>query len=373
MRLLIAVLLSVSPLAHGEFFAVPGAARLEGVGLIYGAAAGAKNLAGERLDLMAGVSGGEVEAQGLAVADVPIGLPFAGLTLGFVNLSQARFNTAYARGLETAPLFRQEVSGQFLGGGLEFRLLEERLKFGLGLVQSEIRLDDYYVGDERVIRPNKSGYHPVKTSSNYLNVSYKQELFYATLAAVTATGRTGQSDTLTATYTLGGEWPALSRVTLAGRARWSDAYVTKQEKRYLDEASVRSALNTGCAAAGDATEQARCQTLENSLASYVARNNLNGTAAPAGGSTGVKAFDEMSLRAGHTRVVSLEARYQAFRWLELAPTFDWGWSHDDGGKVFDKAVHSYGAALRSKIKDITARLAYAQTHDQSAWFLTFER
>jgi len=362
-----------------EFFAVPGGARLEGAGAIYGAAAGAKSLVGERMTLLAGATFGAVEAQGALLTDIPVGLERAGLLLGFANLSRARFNTAYARGFERAPVFEQEISGQMMGGGLEFKALSERLKFTVGLVQSTLNLDDYYAGGSKVERPNKAGYHAIETSSYFLNAKFNSEPdetksgWHAGLSAATADGRLAQSDTLTASYSAGGRFALAPRWIVAGRLGWSDAYVTRQEKRYLTAAQTQAALNTGCGTIADAAEQAKCQALENSLSGYIAENNLHGTAAPLGGSGGVQAFDELSLRSAHTRLLALELRVGLLPWLEAVPAYQLGWSADRTDDLYERSVHSYGAGLRVKVKDVAARLAYGQTHDQSAWFLTLER
>lgn len=378
-RIGLLLLMLFTSLARGEWFAAPGGARLEGVGAIYGAGAGARGLMGERLSLIGGAAFGAVEAQGLLVSDVPVGLDRVGLMAGFANLSRARFNTAYARGLNSAPVFEQEIAGQAFGGGLEWRP-NGRWNLALGLLQSTVTLEDYYFAGSRVERPNKGGYHDIETSSYFFNSKFAsdngdetQSGWNVGLVAVTADGRLAQSDTLTATYSLGGRWAVHSRVALVAQARWSDAYVTRQEKRYLTSAQTQTALNTNCASITDAESQAQCQALENSLAHYIAENNLHGTAAPLGGSGGVQAYDEFSLRAAHTRLLALETRVQLRPWLQLVPSYQIGWAADSTGDLFERSVHAYGAGLRVKVKSVAARLAYAQTHDQAAWFLTLER
>ncbi len=351
--------------ARAELFGVPAGLRLEGIGPLYGAVAGANNLVAERTNLLAGAAFGSVEAQGALVRDVPMGLPKGGLTFGFANLTQARFNTSYVRGLESGTVFEQEISGHLYGGGLEYHLLEN-LKLELGIVRSSVQLDDYYLNGQKIIRPNKNGFHTVKTDSHVMQIYFHQIPVGGGISLVSASGRSGQSDTLTATYSLNGQFAMLEKVTLHPRLRWSDAYISKQEKQYLDENRVRSALNTGCTTAD-------CLTLENSLAGYIARNNLHGTAVPLGGSQGVRAFDEFSLKAAHTRLVALELRWEILHWLQLAPSYELGWGRDQTKDLYEKSVQSYGLGLRAKVKDFALRLATAQTHDQSAWFLTLER
>lgn len=377
--LTLVLLMGSSLQAKAEYFILPAAIRLEGVGGIYGAAAGAKRLIGKRVNLIGGASFGEVEAQGILVSDIPFGFENVGLMLGFANISRARFNTTYARGLDSAPVFEQEISGQFFGGGPELRFLDERFKLSLGLVISTINLDDYYIGDAKIERPNKSSYHAIKTSSYFFTTKYDSEPddikngWNVGLSALTANGRVAQSDTLTTTYSLSGRLVFTPRWALVGSARWSDAYITRQEKKYLSSAETKAALNTNCSTIIDANEQAKCQSLEDSLANYIAANNMYGTAAPLGGSNGVQAFDEFSLRAAHTRLLALELRFQIASWLQAVPVYQMGWSADNSQSLYDRSVHSYGGGLRFKIKTLAARLAYAQTHDQSAWFLTIER
>ncbi len=357
--------LFLPPALHAEYFALPAAVRLEGVGPVYGVAAGANNLSGERVSLIAGAAFGAAQAQGALIRDVPMGLAKGGLSFGFANLSSARFNTSYVRGLESSTVFEQEISGQIFGAGAEYKLSSD-LKLELGLVQSTVRLDNYYLDGERVIRPITNGYHPVKTNSKILQLKYDTTPIGAGAALATAEGRTGQSDTLTATYSLNGQIPLADKLSFHSRLRWSDAYITKQQKKYLTAAEVRGALNTGCTTV-------QCQTLEDSLAAYIARNNLHGTAVPLGGNQGVRAFDEFSLRAAHTRLVAFELRLDLLPWLQFVPSYELGWSRDQTKDLYEKSVQSYGVGLRGKVKDLAVRLAMAQTHDQSAWFLTLER
>ncbi|MGE4133742.1 MAG: hypothetical protein AB7F86_19045 [Bdellovibrionales bacterium] len=360
--------------ADSEYFLLPAAARLEGVGAIYGLAAGAPYVVG-------GASFGQVEAQGLMIHNIPVISNRFRVRAGFGNLSKARFNTNYGRGFTNGSPFEQEVSGQAYGIGLQSLWLKERLIFEVGMVQSEVNLDKYYLSGVEVVRPNKSNYHPVKTDSKSVSVKWdsKPERTFSDaalnlgLSAVTAEGRAGQSDQLLLSYDAELQIPVVDFLSLHPSFRWSDALITKKASRYADPASVTSALGTNCTSLTDAEERSRCQTLENELAAYIAASNSHGTALPAGGSGGVRSFDELSLRAAHTRVASLEARVRIHEHVQLVPSYDLGWSADKESEVFDRAVQAYGVALRAPFSKFALRLAYAQSNEQSAWYFLFER
>lgn len=378
--LIAVVIFSVESLA-AEYFLLPAAVRLEGVGGIFGVAAGAEKIFSERTKVTAGASFGEVQSAGFLVSDVPLGVENFGLNLAFASVQKARFQTSYARGLEQTEVFEQEVSATAYGATLDWLLLDKTLKLSAGMVVSEISLDDFYADGQRITRPNTSGYHPIETASKILSADWDRSSedgrhgIKLGVGVATAEGRIGQSDLLVTNWRGSFYVPVAEPVTLAFHARWSDAYVTKKESRYTDAANARAALGTRCSAIVDAVERARCDRLENSVAEYIAQSNSHGTAAPIGGSNGLRAYDELSVRAAHTRLFSTELRWTFMQIgpvsLAATPFYDLGWSADQSGKVFDKGADSYGAGLRATYKAIPFRLAYAESQSQSAWFFTF--
>jgi len=362
-----------------EYFILPAASRLEGVGGIYGLAAGADKIFSERTKVIAGASAGQVQAEGLGLLDLPLGMAGLGFNLGFASVQKARFQTSYSRGLTQSDSIEQEISATAYGATIDWLTLNKMLKLSAGLVLSEVHLDDFYIDGERITRPNKAGYHSVKTSSKILALDWdgsgveNRQGFDLGVGLTTAEGRIGQSDLLMTNWRGSFYVPLFESLTLAFNARWSDSAVTKKESRYLDAASAKAALSTGCASIANATEQARCQQLEDSIADYVARSNSAGTAAPIGGSNGLRAYNELSVRAAHTRLASLELRWILARIksvdLALTPFYDLGWSSDSNGDVFKTAADSYGIGLRATYKSLPLRLAYAQGKAESAWFL----
>lgn len=362
-----------------EYFLLPAAVRLEGVGGIYGIAAGAEKIFGERTKVTAGASFGGVSGAGILLSDVPLGVENLGLNLAFANVQKARFKTSYSRGLSQVDVFEQEVSASVYGATFDWLLFDKKFKLSAGMVLSEINLDDFYLDDQRITRPNTSGYHPIKTTSKIFSADWDgskegRDGFKFGVGLATAEGRAGQSDLLVSNWRGSVYVPLAEPLTLAFHARWSDAYITKKATRYTDSASAKAALGTNCAAISDATEQARCERLENSIADYIAQSNSFGTAAPIGGSNGLRAYDELSVRAAHTRLFSTELRWTFTRIgavsMAITPFYDLGWSADEGARVFDKGADSYGAGLRATYKSIPFRLAFAESRAQSAWFFT---
>ncbi len=364
---------------------LPVGSRLEGVGGVYGVAAGAKKLTGESIDLMVGASFGEVESQGALVSHVPLGLSWLSLSGGYLNLSKANLDTQYVRGLQNGPTFRQELSGNMYGLALDASLIPDRLKLTLGYLKSEINLDDYSVHGRKVQRPNKAGYFPVETTSQNLKLSYSNLTdgdfdgigLKASAGLTTAAGRVGQSDTLTADFRLASYFKILPSLVFVQSNLWSDAHVTSENTKYKTSAQVAAALDTRCATLTDATERADCNELEGYLSEYIAQNNNKGLAVPIGGNQGVRSHDELSLRSAHTRLASFELRGDIGRYflkdastkLEVTPFYDLGWSDDRESAVFDRAVQAYGLGLRIVKNNMPIRLAYAQSKSESAWFL----
>lgn len=371
--------LSTPPAWASEYFILPAATRLEGVGGIYGLAAGADKIFSTRTKVIAGGSGGQVQAAGLALLDLPLGIDGLGLNLGFANVQKARLQTSYARGLGSGESVEQELSAQAYGATIDWFSLNKRLKLSAGLLLSEVHLDDFYDDGVRITRPNKAGYHPIKTSSKILALTWdgsgseNRQGYDLGVGLTTAEGRIGQSDLLLSDWHGSFYLPLLEALTLAVSARWSDSTILKKESRYLDAASAKAALATGCASIGNATEQVRCQRLEDSIADYVARSNSSGTAAPIGGNRGLRAYNELSIRAAHTRLASVELRWVLTRIkdvdLAFTPFYDLGWSADNYGDIFKTAADSYGVGLRATYKSLPLRLAYAQGKAESAWFL----
>ncbi len=363
-----------------EYFLLPAAIRLEGVGAVYGAAGGAEKIFSERTKIVAGASFGEVQGAGFLLSDIPLGAENLALNLAFADVQKAKFQTSYSRGLEQNNVFDQEISATAYGATFDWHLADRTVKINAGMILSTINLDDFYVDGERIQRPSTSGYHPIETTSKILSVDWdrvdneSQKGFKVGAGLATAEGRIGQSDLLVTNWRASFYLPLAEALGLAVHARWSDAHVTKKESRYTSAASAKAALGTNCAAIADATEQARCDYLENSIAEFVAQSNSSGTAAPIGGSNGLRAYDELSVKAAHTRLASAEMRWIFTRIgsvaLAVTPFYDFGWSSDDEGKVFDKGTDSYGVGLRATYKAIPLRLTYAESQDQSAWFFT---
>ena len=98
-----------------EYFLLPAAVRLEGVGGVYGIAAGAEKIFAERTKVTAGASFGEVQSAGFLVSDIPLVIENLGLNLVFASVQKARFQTSYARGLKQTDFFEQEVSATAYG------------------------------------------------------------------------------------------------------------------------------------------------------------------------------------------------------------------------------------------------------------------
>ncbi len=378
--LIFSLLIAAPPVGAAEYFVLPAAIRLEGTGGIYGAAAGAQKIWGDRAKVFAGASQGEVQSAGILLTDIPLGTDNLGLNLGFGNVSKARFQTSFSRGLDQANQFEQEISATGYIATIDWRLFSKTLKISGGLVISEIKLNDYFLDGQRIIRPNTKGYHPIKTTSQILSIDLDKSSEQATrgfkvgVGLATAEGRVGQSDMLVSNWRGSVYLPVSNSLTWASHARWSDSYLTKKASNYTSVGQVKSALATDCAIIVDAGEQNQCQLLEDSVANFVASSNENGTAAPIGGSNGLRAYDELSVRAGHSRILSTELRWRVAELdsvqVAITPFYDLGWSSDSSSNIFDRAIDSYGIGLRATYKEVPLRLAYAESKLNSAWFFT---
>lgn len=367
----LALLLISSSTFASEKFLYPVGGRLEGVGGFGGALLGLKSLRSERGAVVGGALFG-VTAQGLAAIDLPI-TSCLSISAGYLNLDRVRLATNYARGLNSGREFEQAMSGTVIGTVLHCNLAENRWRVSVGYLQSRLNLDDFYVDGRSIQRPSVAGYHAVTTQSKTLQILYKKDEFLTAKAEVTtAEGRFGQSDHLISNYSLTTRWPAWSRVTLINEMIWSDAYLLTHKPQFEDETSVRQALNTNCNSLSNPQQAQDCHDLENALASYIAANNARGTAAPAGGHQGVRAYHELSLRSRHTRVAKAEARVRVLPRLSVAPTFDLGWSSDHEENLYKRATTAYGAAIRYEISASAARLGYAQNDQESAWYLAID-
>ena len=373
-----------------SFFAFPAASSLHGVGVVYGVGAGVKNLYQSRINFVAGKSFGDVEAAGFLATNLPLGSKRWALNFGVADLESAEFDTSYSRHFEKGDFVRQKISGGGYFVSVDSFWLRRRLKANLMVGESTVKFEGFEHDDGTEIPLPNAALFDVVTSLVGLNfnwsdvdsTSYPTSGYRLALSTTLASGRTATSDTLLIKYKGVKYTPILRSLTWVLGFEGNDASVTKQAKNYLDETTVRDTLAADCESLSG-TERTRCNTLEGQLANYIARQNRYGTAAPFGGSQGLRSFRQFRFRSAHNAILSTEFRWslsESFRLpyfntkerhLVLVPFADIGYAHDTHSKLFKATRQSLGLSLRAHLGENVLRLTGADGEEGAALFFTF--
>lgn len=374
--------------SHAEesnYFGLPIFLKYEGVGGILGLAGGARNIAGPGSQLLAGGAFGAGTGGGIYLKSAPLSENFKlSAVLGYVR--ELHLATVYTRGYNHSEdlTYVQKLGGAGGGISLEQSSPDGLVKLNYGIAYSQVKLIDYQFDGETIERPNQANYHDVDTLALSLGAvldltkgdGLEKNGVQLALNATTASLRAGQSDTLTLTPSIVGYWPLREGLQLASYLRFSDAHVTRRQENYTDPTAVKNAFDTKCSTASSSAAAAECEKFETTLANYVAKNNEYGLAVPLGGSNGLRAFDEFSIRAAHTRLATFELRWDATpgllrnsaTTLQLAPFLDIGFAADDSSEIYRESRNSTGLSMRLLNKDSLLRLTTAWAPKEYAWF-----
>ena len=186
--------------AESDYFALPLVLRHEGLGGVYGLGAGIENILGKGSTLLVGGAGGEVQAAGVLLGEVPLSGDFIKMSAFAATASEATFQTDYGRALVQGETYEQQVSGSLIGVNCKFLFFDQTLITELGLSQSTLVLEDYFFEGELVQRPNTANYHDINTSQLSLQFHIDMSEGYGVaqsgvdikFGATNMVGRTGQ-------------------------------------------------------------------------------------------------------------------------------------------------------------------------------------
>lgn len=362
-----------------ENFILPAPLVLSGVGPIYGAVGGSRPWDDSSTRFLAGVSTGAAKAVGFGVMGIPLPNETGQIHLGFGKVESLTSLVDYSRGTTRGHEYTQEINGQAAAFTWQEKWAQENLSTQLGFVFSEIKIANFEFNQREVSRPNTSGYFPIRTTSLVASIKWDgrqpetQKGYVLEAGLTTLGGRTGQSDSIVFTESMAGYWPVREDLTLALGLSFSDSVVTKEQSRYTEKANVLQALDTRCGLQTDLEQRQICENLQNEVADNIVANNKVGTARPLGGSRGFRAAFEQRYRSAHTRILSLEARFNVRpTWwnLSVVPFTEYGASNDNPNEVYKTILSAWGAELRISPKDIPVRLGYAKSALEQSTYLT---
>ena len=379
---------SMADQSAGGPFALPVILRFEGVGVIYGGAAGYRKLPAVGGTGVIGAVSGDVKGFGLGISQIPLVTDKLLLSAGVARISDAHLLSKYSRGAEEGTSYNQRLGAQLAAVVAEL-LVSEHVRLSFGVINSTVNLKSYMTESGTAISLPGANLEAVKTLSVSAGAQHEVKEDLKTLAPgrkvglsiLTASGRSGQSDSLITNWQLSGSLPVSRQVSMAARARLSDAYVIRRQRRYETDEGVADALHADCESLADISERTNCSRLRSDLQHYIAQSNKNGTAAPLGGNTTLRGYSEGLFRAAHTVVVSIEPRWrvsqtfaipyfsQEKNGLELSPFYDVGWVADQEGELEKSRRSSYGAGLRLIINDLPIRFDVARG-ERMVWLLT---
>jgi hypothetical protein len=375
----------IKPIEHNRsFFVYPVGASLIGVGPIYGLAAGVNKLTGNDINIMLAKTYGNIDAFGLTVTGIPVIPQSLFIDVGFAKMEKGLFETDYTRGLNESDVYLQEIEAYGLKFELKY-LPTTWLVLRPGFAQAEAKIKGYKYEDKTVeigkLGDINTDYLFMETDFVFLDQTFRPNSgIKSTLGAMAETGRKGQSDQITLSYSVTGFLPIMNSLNLASTFFSSDATVIKRV--FSKRSDVADELDAGCADASGADDRERCEELESDLIDYIAASNQYGSAHSIGGSRYLRSFREGRFRGAHTRAFSTELRWtvsDAFGLtyfqdngsaLDFVPFYDYGWANDDHNKVFEEYKSSYGAAVRLYMNPLVLRLEYATGDEGGGLFLT---
>jgi len=370
-------------------FVLPGALHLEGVGTLYGAAAGIKDIDESDYNLYIGIAGGDANAFGLAVTDVA--LLNGRFSYIYAQADDAVKETQYQRGGDAGNVYEQDLSGNIHHFSLSHELPITNLTSTIAVSLSSVSQEGYADEDGNKIAINPSGLHDIDalsmsaelawdnlTSDNRTGLSGLETGSKLSASIKLDSGRTAQSDQGTFDYQvshhIGIGNTALASFYLNG----SHAFIVKQAKKYDSDAEVKNALDAQCTRLTDANEQIRCLQLEQDLTTYITASNNKGTAKAVGGSQGLRSYQESFFRGSNSIVEGMELQWQLPEFMQPGNTIALQWITfaegaqiaDDFSELSENSRYSIGTGLRAYIGDVPTRVEFAHGEDGNAFLLT---
>ncbi|OUS31915.1 hypothetical protein A9Q99_02140 [Gammaproteobacteria bacterium 45_16_T64] len=363
---------------------LPGAINLYGVGTLYGAAAGVKNISDKGVNGYVAVAGGDATAFGLALTDIA----FLGGKLSYLyaQADDATIETHYGRGTNVGNIYEQDLSGNVHRIALSHQLPNPQLTTELSFTRTSVSLDGYAIEDGNDIFINESGLGDIETTSVAAGITWDNRTGPQGLAAGSKVstslsfdlGRAGQSNQALFNYQLSHHIAISNSSLLSLYANGSHAFVLSKEDQYDTEEEVIAALDARCDEQSSVQRQNDCFQLEADLATYIATSNREGTAKAVGGSQGLRSYQESFFRGSNSLVEGAEFQWKLPQEMQFTKSANLQWIAfveeaqiaDDFGDLLENSNYSIGTGLRAYVGDIPARLEFAHGKDGNSLILT---
>ena len=353
--------------------------RLDGVGEIYGAAVGIKNIARPQFNVHVGATTGDVEASVFSISDFKVGKNTFNYQL--FNLDELNLQTQYSRSTHSGLVFQQLLSGSGHHFGFEHQFNNSQLSSNVDLVLSEISFEGYLDDNGNKIDINMDGLNDVSSTmlrySLHLdereNANFSAGSQLKSALSVTV-GRDGQSDQGQWDYQMSQHYLVHKNVLVSAYIKGSHSMVLSENEDYDTDAEIRAELDAQCNVL-TGTEQQTCIKLEESLIAYVLASNQYGTASAIGGGAGLRSYGEQFFRGANTFLEGLEVEYQipnfsvfkGDRKLHLVAFAESAQVNDQLEDSFDDSLHSVGLGLRTYADDLVLCLETAHGENGNAW------
>lgn len=354
--------------------------RLDGIGEIYGAAAGIQGIGKPEFDVYVGASMGDVEANIFSISDFDLRL--STFNYQFINLDEFSMDTQYARSTDSGAVFRQMLSGSAHHFGFERAMEREDMVAQVDLLLSDIVFEGFLDSQGKEVVINKTGLHDVSSTilRFSLNFDSREQAYFSEgvqvkNALALTTGRTGQSDQGQWDYQFSRHVFLSDKVLLSAYLKGSHSFIVSEASDYMSEADIRAELDAQCAGL-PLEQQSSCSELENALVSYVLASNKYGTAAAVGGGYGLRSYGEQFFRGANAWVEGFEFEYRLpsfkgfrgkSRSLHLVAFAESAQLNDELADLFDDSQHSVGVGVRTYAKDLVVRLETAHGENGNAW------
>lgn len=382
-----------------ELSVLPVLLHLDGVGELYGAAAGYQNIGARDFDVFVGATSGDVKAGGISFSN----FNFAGglVSYQFASVSDAELETQYGRGSQLGVLFKQNLSGTGHHIGYQRQLKNPQLSFKGDLQISEVKFEAYADQNGREIDINFEGLHDVASNQLGLALNWDSRVNQGVSGEAGKAGKAGKADKWADGYQVKNKLSfTQGRIGLADQGQWdfqtskhlliadqfylsaylqgSHSFILAEEDAYDTDAEIRSEIDGQCGTLSG-LDAINCQALEDALVASVLANNNYGTAAPVGGVTGLRSYPQQLFKGANRWLEGLELEYALPKFLpternipvHLVAFVESAQVNDRLSDLFDDTEYSVGAGLRTYVDETLAlRLEVAHGDNGDAWLLT---
>ncbi len=353
-------------------------------GVVYGLSGGAIAIGEGDYTLMTGAVSGGLKGGGLALMGPGFG-ENSELSTFAAYIDSATLLQSFTRGLEDPSFVRQQLSGYALGFTYGHTFYSF-LSFGFGLLFSQLSFEGYQNTDGDEIIPSDrirqsttllpslnlgldfTDSKPIPTSGIKFNIGID---FLMPDKSSLGTQSTLSSGT-TLYIPLG-----TSLVNLVLVARRNDAFVVDKAFYNTPERIREAFVKPLCEEVENAQLQ-ECIELEQQIVDFTLATNQKGVSAPVGGVTGGRGFTLFRFKAAHTALEVAELRWDISTTFTSNPAVliyatlfhDWVHADDRSSKLYTRSANSYGGGFMALIENISLRLEYAQSIEDSFLYFT---